>query len=76
MGRKRDRDAGGDAGGGDEPSRAGGGGEEGERAAQRPRRAEPSIGERTSHIKNKQRRGEVYEKLRHKAKARKGAIAG
>jgi|APGre2960657444_1045066.scaffolds.fasta_scaffold11807_3 hypothetical protein len=33
-------------------------------------REEKSIGQMTSHIKNKQRRSEVYDKLRHKAAVR------
>ncbi len=33
-------------------------------------REERSIGQRTSHIKNKQRRSELYDKLRHKASVR------
>ena len=69
MGRKRGRDDGGDGGGG-----GGGAGQEAEAPpSTRPRRPELSVGERTSHIKNKQRRGEVYDRLRHKAAVRGSA---
>jgi hypothetical protein len=64
MGRKRERESGGD-GGGERELR-----EDAQPAAQRPRRPECSIGEQTSHIKNKQRRGAIYERLKHKAAVR------
>ncbi len=64
MGRKRERESGGD-GGGERETR-----DDAQPAAQKPRRAERSIGEQTSHIKNKQRRGAIYERLKHKAAVR------
>jgi hypothetical protein len=62
--RKRERGGGGGERGG------GGGSHDGGAPASRPRRPELSVGERTSHIKNKQRRGEIYDRLRHKAAVR------
>ena len=69
MARKRQRDDDGGGGGGEER----GGGDE-PPAPQRPRRAEKTIGEQTSHIKNKQRRGAIYERLKHKAAVRGAAL--
>ena len=68
MARKRQRDDDGEGGGGGGGGERGGGDEPS--APQRPRRAEKTIGEQTSHIKNKQRRGAIYERLKHKAAVR------
>ena len=75
MGRKRQRDDDGEGGGGGGGRERGGSGEE-PPTAQKPRRGEKTIGEQTSHIKNKQRRGAIYEKLKHKAAVRGIASSG